>query len=297
VAERFQPMLAGKADLSKVAYPVMVSPKLDGVRCVVRGGEVLSRKLKPIPNRFVRKVLGEFAMEGLDGELMLDLPGSFSQVSSAVMSEDGEPDFTYFVFDRDPALEPLGFQDRYGRLFRLVEDICHPRVQIVEHKIVEDEAHLLDVEAQSLDCGFEGLMIRSLTGPYKYGRSTTKEGYLLKLKRFEDAEAIVVGFEELMHNENEATTNELGLTKRSSAKAGKVAGGTLGKLKCVREVGEMTQQFSIGSGFTEAQRAELWAGRAGLKGLVVKFKFQPNPAAPLEAPRFPVFLGLRSEID
>lgn len=290
-------MLAGKADLNKVAYPVMVSPKLDGVRCVVRGGEALSRKLKPIPNAFVRETLSTLDLEGLDGELMLDLPGSFSQVSSAVMSEDGRPDFTFFVFDRDPSLEALGYQDRYERLARLLETMPQPRVQLVEHKVVGSEEELLDVEALALECGFEGLMIRSLDGPYKYGRSTAKEGYLLKLKRFEDAEAVVVGFEELLHNENEAKTDALGKTKRSSAKAGKVAGGTLGKLKCVRQVGEMTQQFSIGSGFTSAQRNEMWAGRAGLKGLVVKFKFQPNPAAPLEAPRFPVFLGLRSEID
>jgi DNA ligase-1 len=295
VAERFQPMLAGKADLSKVAYPVMVSPKLDGVRCVVHGDQVLSRKLKPIPNNHIVETLLPMNLEGLDGELMLDLPGSFSQVSSAVMSVDGAPDFTYFVFDRIGQKAP--YTERYASLERDIENLAHPCVQLVEHRLVNSEAELLEVEATSLDCGFEGLMIRSLTGPYKYGRSTTKEGYLLKLKRFEDAEAVVVGFEELMHNENEATTNELGLTKRSSAKAGKVAGGTLGKLRCARQVGEMTQQFSIGSGFTEAQRAELWAGRAGLKGLVVKFKFQPNPAAPLEAPRFPVFLGLRSEID
>ena len=40
--------------------------------------------------------------------------------------------------------------------------------------------------------------------PYKQGRSTVREGYLLKVKTFLDDEATVVRFEERMHNGNEA---------------------------------------------------------------------------------------------
>ena len=42
----YKPMLACKADLSKLVYPVLVSPKLDGVRATVQGGVVLSRTLQ-----------------------------------------------------------------------------------------------------------------------------------------------------------------------------------------------------------------------------------------------------------
>ena len=69
----FRPMLAGTiTKLSQVKYPVLGSCKLDGVRAVVREGMLLSRSLKPIPNKFLQK---QFSMlEGFDGELILGDP-------------------------------------------------------------------------------------------------------------------------------------------------------------------------------------------------------------------------------
>src|SRR5690606_27777905 len=102
------------------------------------------------------------------------------------------------------------------------------------------------------------------------GRSTAREGHLLKLKRFTDGEAVVIGFEELMHNANEATKDELGYTKRSTHADGKVPMGTLGALK----VRDLTTgiEFSIGTGYTAAQRRKLWDARDTLVGKVVKYK-------------------------
>lgn len=299
----FKPMLAGKApeDLSTLSYPVQVSPKLDGIRCIIRGGKAVSRKLLEIPNRYVQAQLAGLP-DGLDGELMLDLPGSFNAVQSAVMSVEGEPDFTFCVFDwfgRDEK-----FDLRFQRLALNVDLWQHRRLDIVPHCTAQTESHLLELEAHFVQQGFEGLMIRAPTGPYKCGRSTEREGYLLKLKRFEDEEATVVGVVERMHNDNEATKNELGQTKRSSAKAGKRGAGDLGALKCVTDDGA---EFELGSGFTEAQRKDLWANYqstymiagGSLHGARVKFKHQPDPGGrqPGQAPRFPVFLGFRSDID
>jgi len=44
-------MLAAKATLESVKYPVYVSPKLDGIRCLVENGVCYSRKWKPLPNK------------------------------------------------------------------------------------------------------------------------------------------------------------------------------------------------------------------------------------------------------
>ena len=46
----FKPLLASPADLSTLRFPVLASPKLDGVRAIVKDGVVLSRSLKKIPN-------------------------------------------------------------------------------------------------------------------------------------------------------------------------------------------------------------------------------------------------------
>jgi DNA ligase-1 len=71
--------------------------------------------------------------------------------------------------------------------------------------------------------------------------------------------------------------------------------GTLGALK-VRDV-TTGIEFNIGTGYTAAQRAELWAmWLAGtLAGKIAKYKhFEVGVK---EAPRFPVFLGFRNPLD
>jgi DNA ligase-1 len=139
-------------------------------------------------------------------------------------------------------------------------------------------------------------MIRDPHGLYKFGRATAKSGELLKIKRFVDDEAVVVGVEELMHNENEAKTNALGRTERSTAKAGLRGAGTLGKLIVRRQDGV---EFGIGTGFTAQQRADLWdhrRRRGPLVGKLVTYKHFAN-AGVKDAPRFPVFKAFRDATD
>jgi DNA ligase-1 len=87
---------------------------------------------------------------------------------------------------------------------------------------------ILNFEHDTLTKAFEGIIIRDPHAPYKYGRSTKKEGGMLKLKRFCEAEGEIVGFTQLFHNNNPAEEDELGLTKRSSAKSGKKPDALLG---------------------------------------------------------------------
>ena len=54
-------------------------------------------------------------------------------------------------------------------------------------------------------------------------------------------------------------------------------------------------EFGVGSGFTDEQRNALWASKESLVGKLAKVKF--FEVGIKEAPRFPVFLGFRSEID
>lgn len=297
----FRPMLAEHApeDLEALRYPVMVSPKLDGIRAVKVGGRLLSRKLLLIPNDFVRSEL-EDVPEGLDGELMVS--GGFSSVSSAIMSKHGQPDFTFNVFDWHGLGNEHGYSTRYEFLRTTLPK--HPRVRVVPHALVHTQEELLTLEASFLDQGFEGAMLRDPEGPYKHGRATTRQGWLLKLKRFKDVEAIVVGYEQLMHNANEPVTDELGLTKRSHAQEGKVPMEMLGALRCKTIPHHV--EFSIGAGFTRKQRENFWLIRDSLEGRLVKYKHQPHTAEELETaaregkvlkPRIPIFLGFRDRRD
>jgi DNA ligase-1 len=284
----FKPMLAARADLRVLKYPVLASPKLDGVRAVVNERQLLSRSLKPIPNRYIADLLARPKLHGFDGELILGDPWGptvYRDTVSAVMSRDGRPELRYYVFDLWGT--PFNYEERWHELLRLTEKLTLP-VDLVESIVIENRAQLDEYEAAAVAKGFEGVMLRSPKAPYKHGRSTVSEGYLLKLKRFEDSEALVIGIEEEMHNANEAQTNELGRTKRSSAKGGLVGKGTMGAL-VVRDL-TTGVEFNIGTGFTAEDRARTeWVGKT--------VKYKHFPVGTKDKPRHPVYLGLRAAED
>lgn len=293
--KKFRPMLsATAAEVAALRFPLLASHKLDGIRALVLGGAVVSRNLKPIPNRHVQALFGRPEYEGLDGELLVGDPTdprAFLGTTSAVMSRDGEPDVYFHVFD--DVTEPcLPFRERYARLQRRLG----PRVVPVAQVPVSSPAEVEEFERMALDAGHEGIMLRSFDGPYKFGRGTLSKQDLMKLKRFEDAEARVVGLEELLHNSNEATVGLLGQTERGHSKAGMVGMGTLGALQVVGVGGRWDGvAFNIGSGFDAATRRAIWADGEGWIGRLVKFKFFPLGSK--EAPRFPIFLGERHPDD
>lgn len=293
-------MLSGKAptDLSKLSYPLLASPKLDGIRCVKLNGRALTRSLKPIPNDHIREWVEANLPDGIDGELLLrDWTAPYREVCSAVMRKSGQPDFTFAAFDFFMRYND-GFNWRLQQLTDWVDDakLAGDILQVVPHTHVNTPEILEAMMDRSIGAGFEGVMVRDPKGPYKMGRSTLKEGYLLKIKLWEDDEAEVIGLVEQLHNANEAETNELGRTKRSTAKEGMVPAGTLGALKVRFADGT---EFEVGTGLDDKTRAQVWAARDRKEWPLVKVKHQPSPGGrPAgEKPRFPVFLGFRSKLD
>ncbi len=294
IYENFKPLLAVEADLNKIKYPVLCSPKLDGIRALVLNGKLVSRNLKPIPNHYVREAIEAHAdlLEGFDGELVVGSPTAencFNVSSSGIMSRDGEPDFKFYVFDRTGD-EP--FHKRYNAV-RFSEAVELPFVQYVVHVTASNERELDKIEDVAVNKGYEGIMLRDPNGRYKFGRSTAKEGILLKVKRFADTEATIVGFEERMHNANPATTDALGHTERSSHKENMIGRGDLGAIRVKCDL--FGSEFNIGSGFDDAMRKEIWDNRDSYIGRAAKFKYQT--AGMKDVPRFPVFLGFRHEGD
>lgn len=288
---RFKPMLAGKADLDNIKFPVMASPKLDGVRVIVYDGVVYSRNFKRIPNDHVQALFGRKECEGFDGELIVgDVTSDtvFQATTSGVMTGAGKPDVTLHAFDFIGSMSRFKF--RYEVLVGLANKLKH--VKVVPHVLIENIEELNAYEEECVAQGYEGIMIRDPQGKYKHGRSTTKEGGLLKIKRFEDDEAVVIGCEELMTNLNEQELDNLGHKVRSSKKEGLVPAGKLGALIVKHKA---FGEFKIGSGFTEDARIKLWRERDELKGRLAKFKYQPSGVK--DKPRFPVFLGFRNKID
>lgn len=262
-----KPMLAATIkDTAVLQFPLLASYKYDGVRAIVVDGVVLSRSGKPIPNAHVQQLFA--SCEFLDGELIAGDPtakDAFRTTTSAVMSRDGEPDVQFYAFDHiEHPLRP--FLDRVQLIHKA------PNVVPVAQTFIASAHDLLDFEDVALEAGYEGVMLRAPSAKYKNGRSTLREQGLIKLKRFADAEAVVVGVEELVR---EKVTGPTGL---------------LGALICEAEDGTI---FQIGTGFTLEERESFW--RNDMIGATVKYKH--FDVGDYGLPRHPVFLGVRSEED
>lgn len=296
IPSKLKPMLAGKVPeyLEDLRFPIVASPKLDGVRALVVNGQVLSRTLKPIPNHWVQQLFGRPEYEGFDGELIVGestAQNCMQATMSGVMSYDGRPDVRFFVFDRWDR-ETRGFWGTFcsGTITQHITDALVKHT----HVLLEDLAAVNDYEERVLSSGYEGLILRDPAGPYKFNRSTTREGWMLKLKRFDTAEAQVLYAVELQHNLNEANEDERGYTKRSTTQDGLLPGNTLGSLR-VQDLKTKTM-FNIGTGFDAATRDLLWAQRASLPGRIVTYKHFAQTGVK-KAPRHPVFVAFREALD
>src|SRR5262249_7923983 len=138
----FRPMLAATLeDVEAVNYPVLVSPKIDGIRCLIHDGQPVTRKLKPIPNHYVRHKLQ--GLPPFDGEITVGPmdAGMFDRTQSAIMSHDGEPDFTYWVFDNTAAPD-VPFHLRLDWV-RSRAGMYGPMVQMLEHVPISGAKDLL----------------------------------------------------------------------------------------------------------------------------------------------------------
>ena len=292
---KVKPLLSCEVSLDKINFPVYVSTKFDGIRALVIDGVVYSRSLKPIRNKYVQRLFGKQEYNGFDGELVVgDIYAKdvFQKTTSGVMSEDGEPDVTFHVFDlwSIPTFD-YEYRQRDLQEILLDEDKEYPSIvyaMIHLCKNIDDLTFFLEHER---NVGGEGLICRSPSGIYKYGRSTPKEQLSVKLKFFENGEFEVIGFEERMHTTNEATTNELGYTERSSCKENLIPMNTLGSL--VLKYGDT--EYRCGTGFSDAQRKEIWENKESYLGKLASIRYMSVGQAIL--PRIPSFQGFRDKDD
>jgi DNA ligase-1 len=299
----FKPLLAPNDDplrnpkfFDLLKYPLMVSPKLDGIRAVMRKDICSSRTNKELPNIN----LGEFAfnLRGLDGEFIAGEVTDhdvYNRTQSVIMSiNKPTDDITYYVFDvADPEFANTPFKTRIQIAERDVRaaNLKHPglKVEFVEHSLVETYEELIAYEEEMLEKGFEGIMLRDPEGVYKHGRSTMLQGHLIKLKRFQDDEAEVIGFIEQQTNNNPIFVNEVGGSSRSTKKDGLTPAGTLGKL--IVSYNDMDLEVSCGT-LSHADRKVIWKNQDAFLGQHITFRHFLHGAK--DKPRFPRFVGWRN---
>jgi DNA ligase-1 len=235
-----------------------VSEKLDGVRAYWDGERLWSRRGNPFqaPDWFV----SDFPPQPLDGELWLGR-GHFAQLSGIVRTVrpvDADWRFVRFmVFDLP--LADQTFDQRLPQLRELVSQAGSPYLALVEQQRPGNHQQLMAHRDKVIAFGGEGLMLRRGASVYQAGRSDD----LLKVKRFDDAEAIVVGI----------------LPGKGKYQ------GLMGALR-VRLADN--RELRIGSGFSDAERID-----PPPAGSVITFKYSGHTATGL--PRFASFMRIRND--
>jgi DNA ligase 1 len=235
-----------------------VSEKLDGVRaqwdgCTLRfrGGGIV-----PAPAWFS----ANFPSVPLDGELWI-ARGRFDALSGVVRRiepVDAEwRQVRYLIFELPGAAGD--FSARIRQMQAIVAEAGVPWLRVVEQTRVADRAALMLHLDAVVHAGGEGLMLHRADAPYLTGRNDA----LLKLKPWQDAEAVVVGY---------------------LAGNGKYQ-GMIGALQVEMPDG---QRFRVGSGLTDALRRQ-----PPPIGTRITYRYQHLTKSGL--PRFPRYLRVRED--
>ena len=236
----------------------LVSEKLDGVRAIWDGNTLRFRSGKEInaPRWFVDGL----PKRPLDGELWI-ARGAFERLSGIVrkdVPDDGEwRQVRYMIFELPGA--PGTFRERAEVMRQIARDAKVPWLREIELFPVVDRNSLQKRFKEVVKAGGEGLMLHRADALYETGRSDT----LLKMKPWEDAEAVVIG-----HVPGK----------------GKYA-GMLGALRLRATDG---REFAVGTGFTDAQRLDPPA-----LGSTVTYRYRDLTNSGM--PRFSSFLRVRQE--
>lgn len=286
----FKPMLAATLkDTSVLRFPLLASPKLDGIRCVIHKGKVLSRSLKPIRNKYIQSQLCRHP--DMDGELIVGLPyhgNVLARTMSGVMSAEGTPDFKFFAFDTLHDLT-LPFHKRLDAVPGTLQFVVP-----VQHTLLSSLPELTAYEYTMLERGYEGVMLRDPNAAYKCGRASPSEGSLWKLKQFTDGELLVEAVREGEMNINYPTYDALGHTVRSKHQAGMVPNGKVGTL-IGRDL-KTNHLLEVSPGkMTRDVRIRLWQHPNEVVGSIIKYQFFGY--GNIDAPRFATFQAFRDKDD
>ena len=235
-----------------------VSEKLDGVYAHWDGRVLVSRA----GNRYTAPAwfVAGFPAQPLTGELWMGR-GTFDKLSGVVRRQT--PDHAawrqvrFMVFDL-PA-HRADFNGRLQRLKKIFATLDSPTIALVEQRRVADHDALMALLDEVVEGGGEGLMLRRADSFHRAGRSAD----LLKLKHFDDAEAIVVA-----HLPGKGKYTDM-----------------LGALLLEMPNG---RRFRVGTGFTDEQRRN-----PPPLGATVTYKHYGHTNTGL--PRFASFLRVRNE--
>ncbi len=281
----FLPMLAHKfvEQSAKIQFPAALNNKMDGFRCLSRkeNGIVTlwsrAGKILEVPTEIMAE-LSVVLEEGetTDGELYHH-GWTFQRVGRAIKKRNPDtPNLHYYIYD-NPVLGQ-SFQERYidrwgyvpSKLSDGVINIKNTtRLFLVPNQIVNNEEEIEAPMKDSIESGFEGLMIRNLAGEYSF---KSRSYDLQKIKEFMDDEFEIVGGKEGQ---------------------GRDSGTVVYRVKISDNLGG--DEFDARPRGTIEERTEMWNNLKNDIGKMLTIRFQGYSES--GTPRFPVGIAIREDFD
>lgn len=276
--QNYRPMIAMRWELGcPLNFPLLVSPKLDGIRCIIRNGQAINVKGKPFKNQELQKWAKQHSevLEGLEGELCSSSLEKREFVSR-LRSADGISDFEFLVYDNlNYAAQPYGIR----RMFIVENQNQLPtRARIYPAVMLKDYMELAAYQTVQLSREAEGVVLRDPLAPYLFGTCNKHEPYVQEIRRHLEGEAICIGF-------TEAT--ELRCRIRDSKRVKRlVSSKKLKSLTCQNADGKT---FEVRFDREDPTRKTWWKHRKHLLGKRITFSYQSTDESTMF--KLPIFTG------
>ena len=309
----FKPFLAPNEGFKPedLKYPLYGSYKLDGIRCIFKNGEMLSRALKPIVNKQLQekfeylKTLSKKHNIILDGELYIH-GATFQEIVHYVMTEDFKDEksikkykkiieipkeLKFYCFDaiKDENYN-TPFSQRYIFYVELETGMRDIIIALRQDKLKNSD-DVKKLYQQALDNGYEGLILRDINSPYKLGRGTFLEGYIFKFKPYKTFDGYITGVVQATEVDPEAerTVNELGNSCTSRKKDDRFLIEKAAGFFVIYNNVEQKVTLSM----TDEEKIEVWKNRDDYIGKWIEFKGMEIGAK--DRIRHPVMIRFRDD--
>lgn len=283
IIPEFPVMLCSAFDSEKLAhfeYPAIIQTKMDGMRihAIVQNGVVNyftrnGNSFEDAPTALSNYILFDInehmaSPNGfvLDGEMLVvnndgnpvsrkEGNGVLTRLIRGTSSADDRNRVRFVVWDVIPIDDfwngswPVSYKTRFAVINGVVEKANAATrldlVTVVKSATVENAEEAMKIFQEELSSGNEGVILKSVNGFWK----NTRAKWQLKIKAEIEMDAVVVGVQE-------------GTGKYQ---------GKLGALLCRAEDKDGPIEFSVGSGFNDAEREELWKNQPIGKVVNVKY--------------------------
>lgn len=297
--------LAVDANYEKMRFPVWGFAKIDGVRAQHFHGFLAGRSMDAFKNTALVAKFTNPMYEGFDGELTIDgrLTGDdLCSLTTGLVNraklKKGETELpTNAVLNLFDWLHPdvvgLKYGERYEALALYLEALDDHPLHLLPYTVINnaEEARAFAAEMSAI---YEGAIFRDPEALHKSGRATEKLNDFWRDKPVSDKDCIITGFEEAQENQNEAKTNSLGRTERSSHKENKVGNGMVGTVLAVDVLSGQPIRLGPGS-LKHEERIAAFNDPTLIVGHPAKYRSLDTGVQ--AAPRHARFVTLRARAD